>query len=158
MYYFIRWTDNPNDDAKRNFSGHMQAGFKTKEAAYKDYEEEKIKGRYLPYEPKQDPTTGYWNSDPEWGISGFYFKDETSYNQSISQAKEISWFHQENKGQQLYLFSAELIGDEQGFDGEETFRNIKPIVEITLQTSYNEVLKIIKMLHELRKLIRKILI
>ena len=56
------------------------------------------------------------------------------------------------------MFSAELIGDEQGFDGEETFRNIKPIVEITLQTSYNEVLKIIKMLHELRKLIRKILI
>ena len=46
MYYFLRWTSDPNGDIKRNFSGHMQAWYKTREEAYKDYEKEKAKGRF----------------------------------------------------------------------------------------------------------------
>ncbi len=155
MYYFLRWTNNPNDDIKRNFSGHMQAWFNTKQEAFDDYEKEKAKGRDLPFEPKQDPVSGMWNSDPEWGISGYLFNSENMYNQAMEQIMEIAWHHQENNGQDLALFSAEQIGDSQGYDGEELFRNLTFLGYIEPGAKYQEALNRIKKLNEIRKLIRQ---
>lgn len=139
MYYFLRWTSDPKGDVKRNFSGHMQAWYKTREEAYNDYEKEKANGRHLPYEPKYDPVEDMWNSDPEWGISGYLFYDENSFNDAMEKIKEIAWHHQDNNQQDLALFSANELGDDEGFDGEELFRDISFIKYVDVDDTYKDV-------------------
>lgn len=140
--YFLRWTDDPNDDVERNFSGHLQTWVSTEEEAWKSRNEEEKDGREFLHKPKQDPVTTEWNYDPEWGISGYYFNNKESFEKAMSEIREISYFHKEGRGQDLYLFSANEIGNESGYDGEDLFRDIKPIMSLDMNDKFEEIFKL----------------
>ena len=141
--YFLRWTDDANGDIKRNFSGHMQAWFDTEKEAMDDYNERIADGKYVPYPPKKDFATGMWNSEPEWGLSGYGFNDEKSFNIAMNEIKDISWHHKDSLQQELVLFKSlnYILGD--GFDGEDVFRNAIQYWNVELDMNYNKVESII---------------
>lgn len=141
-YYFLRWTDSPSNDVDRNFSGHMGSWVETEEAAFY-MRDVKYKNRHFPHKPKYDKNNDLWNYDPEWGVSGYLFKDENSYIDAMKNISEISWYHKEAKGQDLALFGAESISKELGHDGEQLFRGLKFIKYIDEETPYEEIKKII---------------
>lgn len=157
--YFLRWTHDAEQDVRRNFSGHMQAWFDTKEEAWEDYQENLEQGRHLESEPKQDPVNGMWNSDPEWGLSGYGFNDTKSFQDALKQIKEIAWHHEDNNGQELVVFYSDNFQIGSGFDGEDLFRNAKIICSIDKNTKYKEFLLALKQhqLSEVRHLIRKLI-
>jgi len=136
--YFLRWTNSPEDDIKRNFSGHMQAWFETKERAYADYQERINKGEYVEREPKYDPISGMWNADPEWGLSGYGFNDEKSYKLALKEIKDIAWHHSDANGQRLWVFKSINYIEGNGFDGEDTFRDAIICGEIDVNTEFND--------------------
>lgn len=139
-YYFLRWTSSQKDDIKRNFSGHMRTWVDTeKEAWEKRNLEIKQDGRHFEFEPKYDPTSGMWNYDPEWGISGYYFKDKDSFDEAMEKIKDIEWYHKDINQQDLALFSAKEMGESIGYDGEELFRGLTFIKFIDTNTPYNEI-------------------
>jgi hypothetical protein len=138
LYYFLRFTNSPSGDIERNFSGHMQAWVKTKEEAYDKQNKEKEEGRYFESEPKYDKQSDLWNYDPEFGISGYLFEDEKSFTDAMNKIQEIAEHHM-NQDQYLCVFSAKEIGDHEGYDGEELFRDISFVKEIDLDTTYHEI-------------------
>lgn len=143
-YYFLRWTHSPEDDEKRNFSGHMQSWVNTEEEAWESRNDEiENENREFSHEPKKDPVSGMWNYDPEWGVSGYLFKDEESFNNAMENIKDISWYHRDDNKQELALFSASEIGGEHGYDGEELFRNINFIDYVDENTTYEQIRYII---------------
>lgn len=154
---FLRWTSDPAGDIKRGWSGHLQAWYGSEEEAIKDYQKRTAQGNYLPNEPKQDPATGEWNSEPESGLSGFGFEDEESFEHAMNEAKEISWFHQESRGQDLCLFVGTRLV-EQGFDGEDLFVDAKFIAAIDVDNTYEEIQQALKQLKEIRYIIRQALL
>jgi hypothetical protein len=141
--YFLRWTSDPESDLKRNFSGHLQAWFHSEKEAMNDYNNRILDGAYIPYEPKKDITTGMWNSEPEWGLSGYEFNDEKTFDKSISQINDIAWYHSESLQQDLVVFRSSnyILGD--GFDGEDVFRDADMYWYIEPYMNYNEVMDII---------------
>jgi len=141
--YFLRWTSDAYDDMIRNFSGNMQAWFETKKEAMADYNERISKDIYIPYPPKKDITNGMWNSEPEWGLSGYGFYDENTFSEAINNIKEISWHHKEGLNQDLYVFKSDnyKLGD--GFDGEDVFKDVKTAWNIEPNMDYNDVMKVI---------------
>lgn len=143
-YYFLRWTNDAGSDVKRNFSGHMQAWFNTEKEAMNDYNDRIGDGKYIPYPPRKDITTGMWNSEPEWGLSGYGFHDEKSFNNAMYEINDIAWHHRENLQQDLMVFRSSnyILGD--GFDGEDVFRDADKYWYIEPDMSYNDVMKIIK--------------
>lgn len=98
-----------------------------------------------------------WNSDPEWGVSGYLFSDKDSLKEALSKIKDISWYHQENMNQDLGIFSAKEIGPYEGYDGEELFRDISFIGYIDVDDSPENILKKIKSLQEIRSIIKNVL-
>ncbi|MDG1949236.1 MAG: hypothetical protein P8J32_00225 [bacterium] len=149
--FFLRWTYNPKGDAIRNWSGYMGSWFDTKEDAWKDYKELQSKGRHLPSEPKECPITGAWNSEPELGISGYKFTDETSFINAMEKIEDIAWHHRDNNNQKLYVFKGVEVKDF-GADGEELFVDITPVKEVDINTSYQEA---IQEMNEIRAIIRQ---
>lgn len=143
-YLFLRWSSSPEDDIKRNFSGHMQAWVDTEEEAWKRRNEEEKDGRNFLYEPKYDSITGMWNYDPEWGISGYNFKDEKSFNKAMTEIEEIAWHHKDNNNQELCLFTASEINYNSGYDGEDLFRDIEFISYIDEDITYDDIKKMLK--------------
>lgn len=141
--YFLRWTDDPNSDIKRNFSGHLQAWHENEEDAMRDYNERISNGHHVPYPPRKDVTTGMWNSEPEWGLSGYHFKDEKSFHQAMSEINDIAWYHKESRQQDLVVFKSSnyILGD--GFDGEDVFRDAEKFWYIESDMDYHQVMKII---------------
>lgn len=140
-YYFLRWTNSPQDDVKRNFSGHMQCWVNTEEECWSARKREG--NRQYEFDPKKDPVSGMWNYDPEWGISGYLFFDEKTFNESINKINDISWYHNDDLNQDLALFKSYELGDINGYDGEELFRNIEFISYIDSDISYNDICEII---------------
>jgi hypothetical protein len=142
--YFLRWTSDAGSDIKRNFSGHMQAWFDTEKEAMDDYNERIADDKYIPYPPKKDITTGMWNSEPEWGLSGYEFHDKKSFNDAMKEINDIAWHHYENLQQELIVFRSSnyKLGD--GFDGEDVFRDSDMYWYIEPTNNYNEVMTIIK--------------
>jgi len=141
IIYFLRWSDDPSNDIERNFSGHLQTWVDTKEEAKERRKEEMEEGRTFNHHPKQDPFTGQWNYDPEWGISGYLFDDKKSFIEAIEEIKDIAYFHEDGRGQSLYLFSANEIGDEYGYDGENLFRDIKLLKCIDKNDNFKDIFK-----------------
>ena len=141
--YFLRWSSSPEQDNKRNFSGNLQAWFDTKEEAFVEYNDRKKDGCYMPYPPREDNITGRWNSEPEWGLSSYNFTDEKSFNIAMNEIKEIAWFHEEDRGQKLYVFKSSdyILGD--GFDGEDVFRNAEAFWHIKTDMNYDNVMSLI---------------
>lgn len=141
--YFLRWSSDADNDIKRNFSGHMQAWFDTEEEAMSDYNQRVSDGVYVPYPPKKDITNGMWNSEPEWGLSGYGFHDENTFNRSMKEINDIAWYHRENLHQDLIVFrsSEYILGD--GFDGEDVFRNADMFWYIEPDMNYKQVMEII---------------
>jgi len=141
---FLRWTDSPDDDVKRNFSGHMQAWFDSQEKAMADYEERKADGVYIESHPKKDPISGMWNSDPEWGLSGYGFNDEESFKKALESINDIAWHHKENNSQNLALFQSSNYHLGNGFDGEDTFRDVTKFWNINDDIDYNSIQQILR--------------
>ena len=141
--YFLRWTSNASSDIKRNFSGHMQAWFDTEKEAMDDYNERIVDGKYVPYPPKKDITTDMWNSEPEWGLSGYEFHDEKSFNNAMKEINDIAWHHRDGLNQDLYVFKSDnyILGN--GFDGEDVFKDAKTVWNIEPHMNYSEVMKIV---------------
>lgn len=142
--YFLRWTSSPEDDIRRNFSGHMQAWYNTKEEAYTDYNEAKADGRYLESEPKEDPVSGMWNADPEWGLSGYGFNDEESFITGIREITDIAWHHEDYNSQKLYIFKSLNYQLGNGFDGEDVFKDTIKYWPINKNITFKDVLKLIE--------------
>jgi hypothetical protein len=140
---FLRWTDSPENDIERNFSGHMQAWYDTYDEAMADYEKRKSEGAYLESEPKEDPVSGMWNSDPEWGLSGYGFNNEETFNKALDEITDIAWHHKDNNSQDLYLFRSSnyILGN--GFDGEDTFRDADRFWYINDSISFDDIQQII---------------
>ena len=143
IMFFLRWTNSPDDDMKRNFSGHMQAWFDSEEEAYFDYEERKNDGYHIESLPKKDPVNGMWNSDPEWGLSGYGFNNEKSYLIAMKEITEIAWHHKEANGQDLVVFASSNYSLGEGFDGEDTFKDVINFWYINDGMNYNQVISII---------------
>ncbi len=141
-YYFLRWTSSPEDDKIRNFSGHLQCWVDSEEECYNAREREG--DRHYDSEPKMDPVSGMWNYDPEWGISGYYFNDEKSFNDAMENIKDISWFHKEDNNQDLCLLQAKEIQSNSGYDGEDLFRDIDFISYIDENTTYDQIKNLLK--------------
>lgn len=143
VHYFLRWTSDVYDDMRRNFSGHMQAWYDTEEEAMNDYNERIANGYYVPYPPRKDITTGMWSSEPEWGLSGYEFHDEKTFNDAMSEINDIAWHHKELLNQDLCVFKSDnyILGD--GFDGEDVFKDVKTAWYIEPNMSYNDVISII---------------
>lgn len=141
--YFLRWTSDAGSDIKRNFSGHMQAWFNTEKEAMDDYNERIADDKYVPYPPQKDITTGMWNSEPEWGLSGYEFHDEKNFNNAMSEINNIAWHHNDNLQQDLVVFRSSnyKIGD--GFDGEDVFRDADMYWYIEPNMNYNDIVGII---------------
>jgi hypothetical protein len=137
VMYFLRWTDSPESDIKRNFSGHMQAWFDSEEEAWDDYIERGEQGN----KPKEDEETGMWNSDPEWGLSGYGFKDEESFNRAMKKIKDIAWYHKEDRNQDLVVFESSNYRLGMGFDGEDLFRDVTKFWYIDMDMDYKEINK-----------------
>lgn len=143
-FSFLRWSSSPEDDVKRNFSGHMQAWVDTEEEAWKRREEEERDGKTFLYEPKYDSITGMWNYDPEWGISGYVFKDEESFNNAMESIEEIAWHHKDNNSQDLCLFTASEVSYDSGYDGEDLFRDIEFISYVDEDMTYDDIKKLLE--------------
>lgn len=143
-YYFLRWTSDPDQDIRRNFSGNMQAWFDTEEEALTDYKERIDNDVYIPYPPRKDITTNMWNSEPEWGLSGYGFYDEKTFIKAMDNIQDIAWHHKDNNGQDLILFKSDeyKLGD--GFDGEDVFINPSKFWYIDDNINYDEILKLIQ--------------
>lgn len=141
--YFLRWTSDAYNDVERNFSGHMQAWFDTEKEAMNDYNERITDGKYVAYPPQKDITTGMWNSEPEWGLSGYEFHDKETFNKAISEINDIAWYHSENLQQDLVVFRSSnyKLGD--GFDGEDVFRDADTYWYIEPNMNYSDVVNII---------------
>ncbi len=140
-YYFLRWTSSPENDVLRNFSGHLQCWVDTEEDAWEARNDEiENEDREFLHEPREDPVSGLWNYDPEWGISGYCFKDELSFNEAMSNIKEIAWHHKDINRQKLCLFIAKEMGDEEGYDGEDLLRNLTFIDYVNDTDSYKQVM------------------
>lgn len=133
----------------------MQAWFNTKEEAIKDYEEEIANGKYIPYPPRKDITTGMWSSEPEWGLSAYGFDDEKTFNDAMNEIKEIAWHHKDNNHQNLILFRSKeyIIGD--GFDGEDVFKNPDKYWYIEPNVTYKEIKNMTNQLNESHSLNKK---
>ena len=142
--YFFFFLNDAGADVRRNFSGHMQAWFDTEKEAMDDYNERISDGKYIPYPPKKDITNGMWNSEPEWGLSGYGFRDEETFNNSMEEINDIAWHHSENLQQDLIVFRSSnfILGD--GFDGEDVFRDADKYWYIEPDMNYNDVMNIIK--------------
>lgn len=141
--YFLRWTSDAHSDLKRNFSGHMQAWFDSENEAMDDYNKRISDGEYIPYPPRKDVVTGMWNSEPEWGLSGYEFHNEKTFNKSISEINDIAWHHNEFLQQDLMVFRSSnyILGD--GFDGEDVFKDADMYWYIEPDMDYNDVMEII---------------
>ncbi len=139
--YFLRWTSDADDDTRRNFSGNMQAWFETEKDAMDDYNERVGDGKYVPYPPRKDVTNGMWNSEPEWGLSGYGFDDEKSFNKAIEEIEDISWHHKDSLQQELVVFKSSnfILGD--GFDGEDVFKDVINYYDVEPNMNYSEVMK-----------------
>jgi len=123
-WYFLRWTSDPQGDLRRNWSGHLQAWFNSEEEAFKDYKNRVEKGHQsADNKPKQDPNTGDWNAEPEWGISAYAFNNKKTFEIAKNQIDEIGWFHQEGRGQYLVLFKSNNWQSQMGWDGEDLFKD-----------------------------------
>ena len=109
-----------------------------------DYNKRIADDVYIPYPPKKDITTGMWNSEPEWGLSGYEFHDEKSFNNAMKEINDIAWHHSENLQQDLVVFMSSnyILGD--GFDGEDVFRDVKKYWYIEPDMNYNDTMNIIK--------------
>jgi hypothetical protein len=144
--FFLRWSEDPDSDLKRGFSGHLQAWYGSEEEAMADYKERLERGSYVPYPPREDPNTGDWNSEPEWGISGYSFKDKNEFDSAMEEIMDIAWFHQEGRDQDLIIFKSSdyILGD--GFDGEDVFRGPSTYVYIEPGSSYEDILPELKKL------------
>jgi hypothetical protein len=135
--YFLRWTNSAENDLVRNFSGHMQAWFDTKEEAVSDAKEHGGSVKY-------DPINMEWNSDAEWGLSayGFYIDDKASFDAAMVEIEDIADFHQ-NRSQKLYIFKSYNYICGEGFDGEDCFRDGEIITNIDVNTSYDKIKELI---------------
>lgn len=139
---FLRWTTDPLEDIKRNFSGHLQAWFDTEEEALEDIEAQY--GENSDIKPKYDPINQMWNSDPEWGLSGYGLKDEQGFNLAMESIREISWFHKEDRQQDLAVFKSKNFQNGTGFDGEDLFKDAIFIGFLEDTSTYDDFLKLIK--------------
>lgn len=140
--YFLRWSSDPDADIKRNFSGHLQAWFDSEDEAMEDYNERINNGDYIPYPPRKDISTGMWNSEPEWGLSGYSFDDEKSFNKAMKEINDISWYHKDDMSQDLFVFTSNnyKLGD--GFDGEDVFKDVIKYWYIDNDMTYDDVISI----------------
>jgi hypothetical protein len=136
--YFLRWTNSAENDLVRNFSGHMQAWFDTKEEAVSDAKEHGGSVKY-------DPINMEWNSDAEWGLSayGFSINDEKSFHEAVANIIDIKDFHHDLRSQDLYLFRSYNYELGQGFDGEDCFRDGEIISHIPDTITYEKIKEII---------------
>lgn len=144
--FFLRWSSDPHSDLERGFSGHLQAWYNSEKEAMDDYKERIKQGIYVPYSPREDPSTGEWNAEPEWGLSGYSFEDEESFNDAMIEVMDIGWFHEESRQQKLFVFKSfnYLLGD--GFDGEDVFRGPCTFDSIKPGSSYKSILPMLKKL------------
>lgn len=113
--YFLRDTENPNEDLIRNFSCNTNAWFTDEQDAI-DYQ---IIHGTLDI-PKQDPKTKLWCADPELGLSSFSFYDEVSFNKALENIE--SYVNSTNK---IAVFISDEYDLNSGLDGEDTFKNGK---------------------------------
>jgi hypothetical protein len=109
--YFLRDTENPEDDLKRNFSCNVNSWVNSKEEAV----EYQSKHGAL-FDPKQDPKTKKWCADPEFGLSAFSFHDENSFNESLELIENYI-----NHTDKIAVFISNNYHLGSGLDGEDTF-------------------------------------
>jgi len=140
---FLRWTNSPDDDIRRNFSGHMQAWYDSEEEAMEDYNERKANGEYVESLPKEDSISGMWNADPEWGLSGYGFNDKKSYIKALKNINDIAWHHKDANQQDLVLFQSSNYQLGVGFDGEDTFKDVTNFWYLDTPMNYSSILKLI---------------
>ena len=94
--------------------------------------------------PKEDPVTGMWNSDPEWGLSGYGFKDEKTFIDAMKEIKDIAWHHKDANRQDLYVFKSANYFEGNGFDGEDTFRDVIDFWEIDESIKFKQIIELVK--------------
>lgn len=111
--FFLRDTEDPEEDLKRNFSCNVNTWFDSEEEAI-DYQN---KHGALDY-PKQDPKTKRWCADPELGLSSFAFHDEISFNRALENI--TPYIDHTNK---IAIFVSNNYNLGAGLDGEDTFIN-----------------------------------
>lgn len=137
--FFLRWTSDPDADVKRNFSGHMQAWYETKADAFQDYNSRIEDGRFVPYPPREDKQTGMWNSEPEWGLSGYGFDSEGTFVKALSDIKDIAWHHKDALRQELFVFKSDLFKRGDGFDGEDVFKDATAYEHVGEEITYEKI-------------------
>ena len=138
--FFLRWTSDPDADVIRNFSGHMQAWYETKDDAFQDYNNRLEDGRFVPYPPREDKQTGMWNSEPEWGLSGCGFDSQAAFTRAISDIKDIAWHHKDALKQELYVFKSDFFKMGDGFDGEDVFKDATVFKQVDENITFEQVM------------------
>ena len=106
--YFLRNTTTPLKDVRRNFSGHQWV----KNIEDVEYFQKKMNPLYP---PKFDKENQIWCVDPEYGLSGFAFEDENTFQ--ISKDRII------NYGLNVAIFESNDFILDGGLDSEDVFRD-----------------------------------
>lgn len=109
---FIRDTKDPEGDVKRNFSCYS--------GSWVDSEEEALNMQHESSaltSPKQDPKTGLWCYDPEFGLSGYCVLDENNYEKAIHSLYSSHGY----VGGKLAVFASSNYYLGGGADGEDVF-------------------------------------
>jgi len=78
IMYFMRDTDNPQQDLARGWSCHVNSWMQEQEDA-KQWQSKNGALR----EPLQDPITKLWCADPELGLSAWAFHDQLTFDKAL---------------------------------------------------------------------------
>lgn len=112
---FLRESTNPQADIIRNFSGYAGRWF----SSFEDAQADAFIHQSAIHPPRQDPNTGLWSSDPEWGLSGYALLPGLT----VATLIERLVMHHGAHPNQIHAFSSNEYNLGSGADGEDCFKN-----------------------------------
>lgn len=127
---FLRTTKDPEGDLLRGWSGHACCWYASEAAALSH------QSRHQTRPPRQDPVSGAWNADPETGLSGYGFDDETSFARALNAIEGYLGEADEH----IAVFSSDTYDREAGAEGEDCFRDARCLGRIAPDATWDDVL------------------
>lgn len=129
-FFILRDTINPDGDLQRGFSGNVNAWFDSRERAqaYAD-------ANGVELSVKQCPISKKWCGDPEKGLSGYAFSNETELSKAMeSIATYVEW----RDNPTLTVFASNEVEKGVGLDGEDVFREGWKVITLAYPFTWSD--------------------
>jgi hypothetical protein len=132
--FFLRLTKSPEADIARGFSGYEGTWF----ARYEDAVLHRS-GNPDGFPPaRQDPATGMWCADPEWGLSAYGFEGEAGFERALGRLSAY-W----DGAESVAVFASGDYLLRVGADGEDCFRPGTHLGWIAADGCWNDVVRLL---------------